>query len=120
MLIRMCSRINITATYSQTHYSRKKKTTSIGGVTSRPGRGTWSAGSPANLEQRTGVECRQPGQQRAGVESGCPAARSTLAGAARTLGRPPDFSRAGTELYMTTNTKVTQEYKTEEVEQNTR
>ncbi|KAI8479103.1 hypothetical protein Bbelb_431680 [Branchiostoma belcheri] len=24
------------------------------------GRGTWSAGSPANLEQRTGVECRQP------------------------------------------------------------
>ncbi|KAI8484745.1 hypothetical protein Bbelb_375080 [Branchiostoma belcheri] len=38
----------------------EKKPTSIGGVTSRPGRGTWSAGSPANLEQRTGVECRQP------------------------------------------------------------
>ncbi|KAI8512386.1 hypothetical protein Bbelb_090250 [Branchiostoma belcheri] len=43
-----------------THYARKKKPTSIGGMTSRPGRGTWSAGSPANLEQRTGVECRQP------------------------------------------------------------
>ncbi|KAI8488098.1 hypothetical protein Bbelb_342160 [Branchiostoma belcheri] len=43
-----------------THYARKKNPTSIGGVTPRPGRGTWSAGSPANLEQRTGVECRQP------------------------------------------------------------
>ncbi|KAI8483461.1 hypothetical protein Bbelb_387930 [Branchiostoma belcheri] len=29
-------------------------------LTEKTGRGTWSAGSPANLEQRTGVECRQP------------------------------------------------------------
>ncbi|KAI8501562.1 hypothetical protein Bbelb_208330 [Branchiostoma belcheri] len=38
----------------------ERNPTSNGGVTPRPGRGTWSAGSPANLEQRTGVECRQP------------------------------------------------------------
>ncbi|KAI8491846.1 hypothetical protein Bbelb_302190 [Branchiostoma belcheri] len=80
----------------------ERNPTSNGGVTSRPGRGavghrgTWSAGSPANLEQRTGVECGSPASSARTWKAGGP--RPGQPGAARTRGKPPDLRRSGTEF----------------------
>ncbi|KAI8494111.1 hypothetical protein Bbelb_284580 [Branchiostoma belcheri] len=80
----------------------ERNPTSNGGVTSRPGRGavghrgTWSSGSPANLEQRTGVECGSPASSARTWKAGGP--RPGQPGAARTRGKPPDLRRSGTEV----------------------